>query len=480
MSHTIDISFIIPVFNKAPVLPYVIEALSRQKGNFTAEYIFIDDASEDDSVRIIREATRNLGLKNTYIIENKKQKGLSVRLNQGITKATGDYCFFMDGGDILANDAIYYMYEQMLGTNADMAHGFFMLSDKKPQYLVDFELKSPISCFTSLHPLGTILTQKHIKRLGILAKYDTVIKAGGADASLYMDDISFVLNLAQASEKMIVFNQIIFKVSKFYPLYRTNPKNNLHILHDIFFAYYNLIQFGHLAPDEKQLTISHAMKAGAEYICATNKKCYPFMPANIYTIYYFMGHYCPALRPFILKQIAKYIQRDKIKWLPKIDMNNVKILPVLEEDAQLVRIYLDQTAKETDFMSTNENWQKDALNLVKKHLDTSLNSIFIKAVYKKEIIGLSLLKKYDITGTYQLSLSINSKFWHRGIGSLLMKTTLKIAREKGIRYIKVYVNIWDKKMLHTLRKYGFYYQDKIEKRNDSGKEYEAYLMQINL
>lgn len=201
MSNAIDISFIIPVSNKAPVLPYVIENLSKQIGHFVPEFIFVDDASLDASIQVIRENVKKYHLKNVQVIENKEQKGLAFRINQGILKANGDFLFFMDAGDILAIDAVHHMYERLIISGADMARGFFELSGQKPEKVIDFELKSPISCFISTHPLGTLLAQRHIKRLGILARYETVIRSGGADSSLYMDDISLTLNLARVSKK---------------------------------------------------------------------------------------------------------------------------------------------------------------------------------------------------------------------------------------------------------------------------------------
>lgn len=93
MSNAIDISFIIPVSNKAPVLPYVIENLSKQIGHFVPEFIFVDDASLDASIQVIRENVKKYHLKNVQVIENKEQKGLAFRINQGILKANGDFLF---------------------------------------------------------------------------------------------------------------------------------------------------------------------------------------------------------------------------------------------------------------------------------------------------------------------------------------------------------------------------------------------------
>lgn len=47
---TIDVSFILTVFNKSRYLVPTIQSLQNQKGDFSREFIFVDDCSTDDSV----------------------------------------------------------------------------------------------------------------------------------------------------------------------------------------------------------------------------------------------------------------------------------------------------------------------------------------------------------------------------------------------------------------------------------------------
>ena len=480
MSNTIDISFIIPVSNKAPVLPYVIENLSKQVGHFVPEYIFIDDASIDASVSTIQENVQKFHLKNVQLIENKEQKGLSFRLNQGILKASGDFLFFMDAGDILAIDAVHHMYERLIISGADMARGFFELSSQKPEKLIDFELKSPISSFISTHPLGTLLAQRHIKRLGVLARYETVIRSGGADSSLYMDDISLTLNLARVSNKMIVITQPLFRVSKHFPLYRTNPKNKFHILHDVFIAYYRFIKFESPHPDEYDLALEHTFKYGMQYITDVFQNPYNLLPLNRYSIYYVLARLFPALKPYVVRRFAQYIKNDKRRWQRGIDLNQIKILPVYEDDIAFLQLYLTQMSKETDSLSSLENPFNVNNNQLKKILSSQSDSIFIKAIYKKEIVGLCFLKKYDLSNTYRIFVSVLPLFWDFGIGSLLIKTGLKIAQEKGIQHIQIYVMPQDKRSLALFKKYGFVHQNKVsEYISETNKIYKTYLLQLD-
>ena len=39
------ISFVCPIFNKEKYLPYVLNSIKKQEGDFEKEYIFINDGS---------------------------------------------------------------------------------------------------------------------------------------------------------------------------------------------------------------------------------------------------------------------------------------------------------------------------------------------------------------------------------------------------------------------------------------------------
>lgn len=56
----IDISYVITVYNKAPFLEAMLLSLGNQSGDFSREFIFVDDGSTDKSVEIIRQKNRRL------------------------------------------------------------------------------------------------------------------------------------------------------------------------------------------------------------------------------------------------------------------------------------------------------------------------------------------------------------------------------------------------------------------------------------
>lgn len=65
------------------------------------EYIIIDGGSTDGSVDIIKEHTDNIG----YWI-SEKDNGIYNAMNKGVAQAHGDYCIFMNSGDIFYNNDV--------------------------------------------------------------------------------------------------------------------------------------------------------------------------------------------------------------------------------------------------------------------------------------------------------------------------------------------------------------------------------------
>ena len=97
-----SVSFVVPVFNKSLYLKNVINSVLSQKGDFDKEYIFIDDGSTDDSLKILKKETR--GLKNCKII-TQKNKGSANATNIGINMAKMKYIKFLDADDIILSNA---------------------------------------------------------------------------------------------------------------------------------------------------------------------------------------------------------------------------------------------------------------------------------------------------------------------------------------------------------------------------------------
>ena len=89
------ISVITVTFNAEKVLENTILSLIGQKYS-NLEYIVIDGKSTDNTHRIIEKYKQFISI---YVSE--KDSGIYDAMNKGIARATGDYIYFLNAGDML-------------------------------------------------------------------------------------------------------------------------------------------------------------------------------------------------------------------------------------------------------------------------------------------------------------------------------------------------------------------------------------------
>ena len=111
------ISFVIPVYNVEKYIKKCIDSITCHKEDI--EIICIDDASTDRSSEILDELS--ITDKRIIIIHNTENKGLSYVRNQGIKLSRGEYIWFVDGDDSIANDCdVKGLYEYSHNNNIDV------------------------------------------------------------------------------------------------------------------------------------------------------------------------------------------------------------------------------------------------------------------------------------------------------------------------------------------------------------------------
>lgn len=110
------VSVIIPVYNAEKYIKDCIDSVINQTFN-DIEIICINDASTDDSLKILKEYESNN--KNLTIISQKKL-GVSAARNTGIKLAKSAFILFVDSDDILNKKAIETVYHSATATNADI------------------------------------------------------------------------------------------------------------------------------------------------------------------------------------------------------------------------------------------------------------------------------------------------------------------------------------------------------------------------
>lgn len=251
-----DISFIITVFNKEKELPAMIQSIMRQVGELNCEYIFVDDASADNSIKIIEEFCK--GVANFTIIGNKENMGPAIRLNQGCIAASGKYLFLMDADDILVQNALSIMLNYIKKENADFVFGRSKVTDQDQNSLLEIELSNKCEYQVSTNPLNTVLNGRYV-RMSYLTTKKLYIKSGGADDKIFIQDESLPLRLAYNAKKIITLNEPAIYSAKNDKSLSINKSQQMH---DRFYAYYfALIEFKQLSNNDKKLMYKRAISS---------------------------------------------------------------------------------------------------------------------------------------------------------------------------------------------------------------------------
>ena len=101
------ISIITPVYNKEKTIHRYLRSIQNQLFN-SIEIIFIDDKSNDNSIKIIEELQKKD--ERIILIKNKKRKGTLISRNRGVLKSKGEFLLLVDPDDIISENILKYTY----------------------------------------------------------------------------------------------------------------------------------------------------------------------------------------------------------------------------------------------------------------------------------------------------------------------------------------------------------------------------------
>lgn len=125
MPNSPIISIIIPCYNSEAFLQETIDRLMIQ-GTDDCEIVLVDDGSKDKTLQIMKEYEEKYA---NIVVVTQENKGVSAARNRGILTAQGDYLYFLDSDDYLADGALeYYKMSIRNNTECDMlGFGYKML-----------------------------------------------------------------------------------------------------------------------------------------------------------------------------------------------------------------------------------------------------------------------------------------------------------------------------------------------------------------
>jgi glycosyltransferase involved in cell wall biosynthesis len=125
-SHIVDVSVIIPTYNRASLVVEAIESVFRQTA-LPREIIVIDDGSTDDTARVLKP------FEDRIMFARQENQGVGAARNRALAMANGQYLAFLDSDDIWLefklemqvaimekNPAIGFLFSDFLISRNDM------------------------------------------------------------------------------------------------------------------------------------------------------------------------------------------------------------------------------------------------------------------------------------------------------------------------------------------------------------------------
>ncbi len=122
ISNEIKVSVIIPVYGVEKYIERCSRSLFEQTMKEGIEFIFVNDATPDQSIEILNNVLKKYPLRKNQvkILHNEKNLGLAATRKAGVREANGDYIIHCDSDDWVEPDMYELLYDAAIQTDADI------------------------------------------------------------------------------------------------------------------------------------------------------------------------------------------------------------------------------------------------------------------------------------------------------------------------------------------------------------------------
>lgn len=120
-----DVTIGIPVYKSIDYVKQSIESALNQSYD-AIEFLIVDDAGRDGSMDVIAnfQKTHSRG-QDIHIISHQKNLGVSASRNEIIEKSKGDFLYFMDSDDVIAENTIELLMQNARQYDAEIVFGSY-------------------------------------------------------------------------------------------------------------------------------------------------------------------------------------------------------------------------------------------------------------------------------------------------------------------------------------------------------------------
>ena len=207
-----DVTIGIPVYQVENYIRRTMESvLSQTYPNI--EFLVVDDGSTDRSMEIIKFLQSNHPRgKDIIIIVHDENKGVSEARNHIIDEARGDYLYFVDSDDVIAENTISLLMEQVKSHHAEVAFGSYERIEISGERTL---FQYPKSVFGEPDAFANYVYSKYAGFQASACNYLMDLKLiRGHQLSFYKadfwEDMVFTLNLATIVQRAVLLPDVTY------------------------------------------------------------------------------------------------------------------------------------------------------------------------------------------------------------------------------------------------------------------------------
>lgn len=229
------VSVLVPIYNSSKFIEKCALSLFNQTFK-DIEFIFINDATPDNSIEILNNTINNYPSlkKNIKIINHSSNKGSAAARNTAIDKSTGEFIVFVDSDDYIEPEMIEVLYNKAIASDADIVVCDYYLEELNKTKLVNDYISD-----SKINILKNVLEHK----ITSSSLWNKLVKS-----SLYHKPDCRVPEQLNYSEDWYVMTRLYYYANKIVkvdiPLYHYNQLNINSITKSISRMHFlNIIQF---------------------------------------------------------------------------------------------------------------------------------------------------------------------------------------------------------------------------------------------
>ena len=146
------VSVIVPMYNVEKVISRCVQSLFTQTLK-DFEVVFVNDCSRDNTITVLSELHRAYERDDIQvkIVNHEKNAGVAAARNTGLNNASGEYIYYVDSDDYIAEDTLELMYSEAVEEKCDVVGCEWLLSfENNARHMVHPDVKTGKDAFVKM------------------------------------------------------------------------------------------------------------------------------------------------------------------------------------------------------------------------------------------------------------------------------------------------------------------------------------------